>query len=815
MAEVNLAHTFFLQIKIKSTTLAVIFLVLMLSTVVNAGQIRGTIINSTTGLPLEGAIAEIPVKNMRSSTDSGGQYQLGPIEPGSYNLLFTREGFEPQLRNDVYISGDTEKRVDIQLIPHVRKLSKVTVTASPFRRAPDMAVSSQVMNFDEILRSPGALADVQRAVQQLPSVSSGGDNVNEVIVRGSTPGENLFLMDNIEIPNPNHFAQQGSGGGVVSLVNPLLVQALTFSAGAPPAQHGGKASSVLDVTLRDGNKKMVLGGIDLGIGGLGAHAEGPLWDGASFMASGSKSFLDVVAHFDRSIAIPSFWGMQTKIAHRVGNHKISINGIYGDNNITITDASAELGTRGDVVYAGGYVYAGGLTAKSFWGDKISTTTTLSATGNKFERREYTPEFYQRGLPDFYRNNSLEQEQTFKLRSDITLSGPNKLIFGTHIKQALFDIDLSAHPDTLRNYLDSLDQGSIVRVSGEPVVSTVPYSHQDQAYKFGGFLSAVTYPFGFLKIVPGFRYDGFTYNRTRMVSPRLSAVYSAAPSLDISTAFGIQYQQPDYYQLVSSTSNAALPPKKATTGIAGIEYSHSPWNSKLSVEGYYKEYQNLPVDSSFLGNDSIISRFTRSTALVGTGVGRSYGVELYAKKKLTRHFSGSAAYSYSHVRYKDIRPGHEGIWYPGDFDFRHGFTLTGGWKQELLDYPWYQRLHDKKWFPYISFLSPIADRMELSFRLRYLSGRPYTRPEYFDRFQIWGIRRDAPLNQSRYTAYSSLDLRYERRFGFGLLQMIYYFEVQNLLNRKNIWQYVYTDGKSQRSTIYQLPLFPAGGMIIGF
>ena len=120
-----------------------------------------------------------------------------------------------------------------------------------------MASSTKIISADELMRSPGSLMDVQRVVQNLPSVASGGDQTDEIVVRGSTPGENLFIMDNIEIPNPNQFAEQGTGGGVISLVNPLLVKGLTFNAGAPPAQYGDKASSVLDVKLRDGNDAMV------------------------------------------------------------------------------------------------------------------------------------------------------------------------------------------------------------------------------------------------------------------------------------------------------------------------------------------------------------------------------------------------------------------------------------------------------------------------------------------------------------------------------------------------------------------------------
>ena len=188
---------------------------------------------------------------------------------------------------------------------------------------------------------------------------------------------------------------------------------------------------------------------------------------------------------------------------------------------------------------------------------------------------------------------------------------------------------------------------------------------------------------------------------------------------------------------------------------------------------------------------------------------------YAQKKLVKNFSGSAAYSYSQVWYRDPRPGHSGEWYPGDFDFRNAFTLTAGYKFELLNRPGYARLHSKPWFPFVSFIFPAGDRNEISAKFRVLGGRPYTKPDTLTGNRIWGTSTSAPLNGSRYPAYNSLDLRWERRYGFGFLQMIYYFEVQNIYGRENVWQYLFVDGNTQKSTVYQLPFFPSGGLIIGF
>jgi len=98
----------------------------------------------------------------------------------------------------------------------------------------------------------------------------------EIIIRGGIPGENLFLMDNIEIPNPNHFGEQGTGGGPINRLNTYMVRKVDFYAGAFAAKYGDKASSVMDIALRDGDRERLRGEGYMGMAGAGLLVEGPL-----------------------------------------------------------------------------------------------------------------------------------------------------------------------------------------------------------------------------------------------------------------------------------------------------------------------------------------------------------------------------------------------------------------------------------------------------------------------------------------------------------------------------------------------------------
>lgn len=788
----------------------ILFLLIATVAASNAGSIRGVVLDGQSMQPLGDVFVEIERIEKSVVTSGDGKYLFEDIKPGTYAVTFLKNGYEPLSRNDVYVSGERTKRVDVELVPRIAELDKMVVRATSFQRAPDMSTSTKIMNFDEILRTPGALLDVQRAVQNLPSVSSGGDNVNEVIVRGGAPGENLLIMDNIEIPNANHFADQGSGGGVVSLINPLLVKGLTFNAGAPPAQYGGKASSVLDVRLRDGNDVMILGGVDLGMSGVGGHIEGPLWSDATFMASGHKSYFGVIDRLAEIQAVPEFWGIQSKLSQQIGAHNLYANVIYGRNSISIDNAIEETGVDYDIIESGGTVYAGGGSWDAYWNDRYSTVLTLSATGNSFDRLNFNPSPADTG----FLNHSLEREQTLKFQNALNLE-KNRLLFGAHVRRADFEIDISAEPDTLRRYTPRPGGDTTATVmtdpSGEPIIYLDDTRTDREAYDYGAYISAVLRMFDRIRLIPGCRVDGFTYNRSVTISPRLSTVVPIRPGFDLTAAFGIQYQQPDYAALVAKPTNKNLEPKRATTGVLGIEYFIDALGIKTTIEGFFKQYAHLAVDSSLLTPEP----YDESDALVSVGNGRAAGIEVFAQKKLTDMFFYSTAYSFSRSFREDPRPGHDGEWYPSDYDFRHNLTVTGGMKFELLDRQWYESLREKLWFRILSPVMPVADRMEISGKFRYLGGRPYTDPEYDWELRRWRTNTGEDLNGTRYPAYHRLDMRFERRYGFGLLHLIYYFDFQNMYNRRNIWTTIYSDRRHEETPIYQLPFFVVGGIIVGF
>lgn len=767
-----------------------------------AARISGSVHNAQTGRSVAGVQVILEKADLTTWSDSMGNFLFATVAAGSYSLLFLHDKLESVRLTDVFVSGDREKQLAVLMTPLLRALDTMSVRAHAFIKAPDMAASTKTMTFDEILRSPGALVDVQRVVQDLPSVSSAGDNTNEIIVRGGNRGENLLVLDNIEIPNPNHFAEQGSGGGVISLVNPLLVKGITFCAGAPPANYGGKAASVLDVKLRDGNSSMVLGGVDIGVAGAGVHVEGPLWPNATFMASVNKSYLDLFARFAESTAIPHYWGAQAKVSEQVGNHKVYGNLIYGENGITIVDAAKNIGSNGEHIESGGMIYASGVSWEAYWTERLSTVLTLSGVGNTFDRYEYSDSTVRGStvIDTTFFSTAREEEQTALLQSLYELTDNTTIKVGVQGRRCSYSDDLQDRPDTVWHW------GVYDTVYGKHIQT------QDVAYKGAGFVSVVWLPQERLRLIPGFRVDYFSATHSTTVAPRLGMVCALTPTIDLTSSAGLQYQQPGYNELLADPENSSLKPRRVGTGVVGLEYLYRKYTLRLVAELFYKQYTNYPVDFAQTTADPL----DQSSRLVAVGSGRSYGVELFAHKKLINHFFTTAALSLSRSYQRDFRSPAATTWLRGDYDFRTMVTLTGGYKFELLTKRWYKELHDSWWLKYFSPVMPLADRVELSAKWRYLGGRPRTQPHWRDDYNRW-ITEQKDYLATQYPAYHRLDIRFERRYGFGLVQMIYYFDLQNVYNKKNIWTYIYSDrrGSSGETPIYQFQFFPAGGVIIGF
>ena len=774
------------------------------------GIIKGRVLSAVTGKPVAGAKISLLKAEGSALTDSAGRFELDNLAPGSYDVLVRHADFDAGLIRNIILLGAAVEEREVSLLPPTVALDDKRVSAAPVQKIYDMPNSTHVMDAEEIRRTPGALMDVQRVVQKFPGVQARGDNVNEVIARGGFPGENLFILDNIEIPNPNYFGNQGTGGGVISVVNPLMVKKLTFNSGAPPARYGGKASSVLDIDLRDGNREQVFGGLDLGFAGAGLLAEGPLWKNASFLTSFRKSYLDVVADFEPSTAIPKFWGGQAKVTQQGTDGSVSADGLIGRSSIRIEDAEDAFGTEGDVIEAGGDVFALGSTWKHYAGEDWVLSSTLSSTGDIIRRKQY----FKGEDTVLSQRETADYEHAAKAEAEYFAANKAKWTGGGEFKWLDFRDDNRGKPDTLKAYASAADTvgAPFLDAGGKPAERFIQPSsqldtHQEAIYASVDFPAAKR-----LSLSLGLRGERLDYSDAWALLPRAGVRLSLRRNLEVTAAAGLQSQAQSLGDYTARDGNRTLPSKRAATASLECDWYPKALLSNVSLNVYVKKYDHLLLDSLYARNAPFY-QFQSSPQRLDDGEALSRGVEAFLERKLSDNWFSSLGYSYS-VAETHFPDSHRDAWYPSDFDFTHVVNFTGGYAYPLLDKEWYRNIRETGWFKSLCWLIPLGDRLEASLRYRYSTGKPYTPLTYDPRFRRWAIETGA-MNSERQPDYQSLDLRLEKRLGYGWLQMMFYFDFQNVLARDNVFTYLYNDHTGKRVTVRQLPFFPLGGFIIGF
>ena len=259
------------------------------------GSVAGTVV-AADGAPVVAAVACIAELARCEATDTRGEFTIAGARAGRYALEVTAPALPAPLTATVDVRAGLTTRVTIELPEAAALAESVTVSAPRFAVAEELKNSVYLASSEDVWKSAGSQQDVVRYVQTLPGVAVGTDDFrNDLIVRGGSPLENLYIVDNVEVPNINTFATFASAGGTVSMLDALAIDGVTFMTGGFPASFGNRTSSVLQVTLREGRRDRVAGRVAVGFAGSGGLAEGPIGRAGrgSWLVSARRSFLDV------------------------------------------------------------------------------------------------------------------------------------------------------------------------------------------------------------------------------------------------------------------------------------------------------------------------------------------------------------------------------------------------------------------------------------------------------------------------------------------------------------------------------------------
>lgn len=731
-----------------------------------SGTIQGTLLDKETKTPLKGGNIIIVHTTLGAATDHEGKFIISNVPVGNHTLKLNYIGYRSILKTDVIVKSQRITYIQGELEMVALETESVTIHTGYFTKSVEEPVSTIDFSYEEIRRAPGSAGDVSRILLSLPSVAKVNDQSNNLIVRGGNPIENTFFIDNIEIPNINHFPTQGSSGGPIGLINVDLIQDVTFHTGGFSVLYGDRLSSIMDITFREGNRAEFDGQIDLNFAGFGTVLEGPLGQKGSYLLSARRSYLDFVVKIFNvgSTVAPSYGDYQGKLTGDINpNHKLIFLAIFGDDHNT---PDRKIGEENDMTHYGNqdiYENTMGLNWRALWNKNGYSNTSIGYTSSKF-----LEDFYETNT-GLYTTKNRSHEQIIKFRNinHFRLSQWMSVDFGIESKSLIFDYN--------NWYAETTDDfGSLV--------PALTLEEKVSAFKTGSFINLIIKPFNRLTTTWGLRNDYFSYNENINLAPRVSFSYQVTPQTSISALTGIYYQNLPLLLLSQDVENKSLKDPLAIHIVLGIDHLLTE-NTRFTVELYQKRYKHLPLDPQ-QPHDFVIdgSFYSQHGSLNNLGQALSYGIELTVQKKLAKDFYGLISGSWFRSRYKD---GND-LWRNRCFDNRYNFSIEGGYKP------------NRNW--------------EFSMRWIYAGGTPYT-PMDIEASKL--VQRPVydsnRINVSRYPDYHSMNVRFDRRFHFTQTNLIFYLSAWNVYNRKNIAEYFWNDKKQKPDTIYQWLLLPIFGL----
>ncbi|NNE77565.1 MAG: TonB-dependent receptor, partial [Pricia sp.] len=311
-----------------------IFLLLVLSLqsfAQNRYTINGTVTDSNTGEFLIGANIFLTTTLEGATTNGYGFYSLTVSDRDSIGIQYSYLGYEPQIMKIVF---DGNLRLNIELQPISQVIDEVVVTAERRDknvRETQMGVLdiplAKIKELPVILGEP----DVLKVIQLLPGVQTGNEGTTGYFVRGGNADQNLVLLDEAIVYNPNHLV------GIVSAFNSRAINNVTLIKGGFPSQFGGRLSSILDINMKEGNLKKFSGEGGIGLISSQLTLEGPLKkDESSFIISARRSYFDVVIKPFLSKKVKTdyvLYDVNAKVNYKIGsNDRIYLSGFLSKDD---------------------------------------------------------------------------------------------------------------------------------------------------------------------------------------------------------------------------------------------------------------------------------------------------------------------------------------------------------------------------------------------------------------------------------------------------------------------------------------------------
>ena len=715
----------------------------------NIGSLTGTVIDSESGLPLEGATVTVDKSNFFAVTDQNGFFEIVDLPTTTYNITARFIGFKIQTKFNIIVKSAGNRSLDFVLSPMPDKLDEVILNESPFKTSIETPLSTQTFSAVEIETYPGGNNDITRVIQSLPGISpSVGGFRNDIIIRGGGPNETVYYIDGIEIPNINHFSTQGSSGGPVGLVNISFIKDVTLSTSSFGAEYDNALSGVLAFNQKDANKEKLVGNFRLGSSEAGLTIEGPINNKSSFILSLRRSYLQFIFKAFGFSFLPDYWDYQFKLNHEIdSNNSIKLIGIGSIDKLTVNEPDKFNFENQSVI------------------EQIPLTNQNTETFGLTWRRIYKS---MNGFFDLSISNNNLNNNFIRYKDNLTKSDPTYSNISRENETKLRFISNHNFNDLKFSFGFNLTSAKYTNNTKFNFYN-IDYVTDLNLIKYGFFVKSSKLIFNQrLGVSFGFRFDQDNFTSDNNIfsnfSPRLSLSYSLSEDnnwkLNLST--GLYYKIPTYTALGfkdinDNFLNTNMLYTKSNHYVFGIEYNAS-YSSRFTIESFYKKYNNYPVsvlDNISLANKGADFEVLGNEFLLSNGKGKSYGLEFLYQQKLQNNFYGIFSYTFFFSEFSNL----DNIYLPSVWDNRHLISFTGGYKLK------------KNW--------------EISSKLRYTGNTPYapvdTTSSSFSYPEI--IFDYSQLGNYFLQSFTKLDFRVDKRWNFKSTSMNFYIDIENLLGNE--------------------------------
>ncbi|MFK7757470.1 MAG: TonB-dependent receptor [Flavobacteriales bacterium] len=761
--------------------------------------ISGTLTDANSGETLIGANIFLSDSQF-TTTDVYGFYSI-TVAKGEYIVEYTYIGYKSVEKQ---VTLDKDIKINLEL-SSVSVLEEALVESDKNNNTEGTEMGTISLEVEKIKTLPAFLGevDILKTIQFLPGVQANGEGNSGFYVRGGGPDQNLILLDNATVYNASHLL------GFFSVFNADAVKNIELIKGGIPAQYGGRLSSVLDISLKEGNNKEFHAEGGLGLIASRLTLEGPLKKNkSSFIISGRRTYADVlVKPFapEGSQARESdyyFYDLNAKLNYKFSDKdQIYLSGYFGKDVFGFVSPDAGFGS--DILW-------GNATGSFRWnhqfGNKLVANTIFTYSNFEFE-------FV--GDQDDFKFSLLSgiKDLTGKVAFSYFPKAGHSIKFGAEF------IDHTFTPSSVEasSGETEFDTGGVQEISGREygIYINDEFSFSDRLKINAGLrFSAFQHvgPFDrFTPISGSLSRDTLSYGKNEIVAqygglePRFSLRYKTGIQSSIKLGVNRNFQ----YVHLASFSSLTLPtdtwlpttdriqPQSGVQSAIGYFRDLDDGNFEASIEAYYKTMNNLVEYKEGARPEDNVNTNIDSQLVFGDGT--SYGLEFFLKKN-KGDFNGWIGYTWSKTDrlFEDLN---SGISFPAKYDRRHDFSAVANYERS------------KTWTFSGAFV--------------YSSGNAFTPPVSWYVLEGRTVFEYAERNSFRLPDFHRLDLsatRYSEKFNYSTLedgsvlktpkkiQSSWTFSIYNVYNRRNpFFIYYVNSGNLQAGEVQisarQVSLFP--------